>query len=220
MEFKKVALAAIGYVIEYKRPLSKALLIPFVLYMVLDAAELSEHNLLTGIALWGLAVIVQTIFAITTHRVILLGPKSIPTWGLFKWTKRESFFALHAIGLSLMMIPAAVLGFIPFLGGVAALGLICWLFGRMSLVFPAIAIDQGVSFKLSWELTESHQMLMFLVIIVFPAVLLIPAYLLSFLPYTFIATSIVISFLTTLSTIFTVAALSVSYKLICEEAND
>ena len=57
-------------------------------------------------------------------------------------------------------------------------------------------------------LTKNRQILMFLVVIVFPAILLISAFILGFLPYTFLLTS----FLTTLATVFTVAALSVGIR--------
>ena len=213
MGFKEVTLAAIGYVILYKRPLAKALLVPFVLFMLLDVTELFEPNLLVSIVTGVLALMVQTVFAITTHRMILLGPNSVPEWGLFKWSKRETFFALHVIGLGLTMVPIALLGLIPIVGLAIAIGTMCWVFARLSLVFPAIAIDQGVSFKLSWDLTKNRQLLMFLVVVVFPLALMIPANLLSFLPYSFLLTSL----LATFATVFMVAALSVSYRLIYRE---
>lgn len=213
MGFKEVVLAAIGYVIELKRPLSKALLVPFVLYILLDAADLQEPNSIASFSFWVLTIMVQTIFAITTHRMILLGPHSVPEWGMFKWSKRETYFALHVIGMGLLIVPVLVLAFIPVLGWLIGLGLMCWVLSRLSLVFPAIAIDQGVSFKYSWDLTRDKQLLMFLVVIVIPLVLIVPAILLSFIPYSFLVTS----FLTTLATIFMVAALSVSYKLIYAE---
>jgi hypothetical protein len=88
-----------------------------------------------------------------------------------------------------------------------------WLFGRLSLVFPGIAIDQGVSYKISWNLTKNYQLLMFFVVIVFPAMLLIPSVLIRIIPYTLLLSSI----LSTLATVFTIAALSVSYKMIYKE---
>jgi len=217
MGFKKVIFAAIGYIIEYNKPLAKALLFPFSLYMLLDLSELLDHNFFTALVFSILTLMVQTLFAITTHRMILLGPKSIPEWGLFKWSKRETFFALHIVGLSLITIPIMPLGSIPFLGGPIFIGLVCWLFSRLSLVFPAIAINQGGSFKSSWELTKKHQMLMFLVVIVFPITLLIPAYLFSLFPYTFLLTSLLTNLLMTFTTILVVAALSASYKVVCHE---
>ncbi len=216
MRFKDVILAAFGYVFEYRRPLAKALLIPFVVYLITDALMLLEPDLAVSLALWITTVVVQTVFAITTHRIILLGPGAVPEWGIFKWSRRETRFALHMLGLGLVVIPAVILGFIPLIGGLIALGVIFWLFSRLSLVFPAIAIDHDASFRSSWELTRDRQMLMFLVVMVFPALLAIPAYALSFIPYTFILTSS----LTTFLTVFMVAALSVTYRLVCREEDE
>jgi hypothetical protein len=98
-------------------------------------------------------------------------------------------------------------------GIAVAIFLISWMMSRWSLVFPGIAIDKEISFELSWELTKDHQLLMFLVVIVFPVLLNIPTFFLEKLPKTIVLTI----FLSTLSIVFTVAALSVSYQLIDKE---
>ena len=213
VKFTDIVLGATGCVYQFRTALAKALLAPFLFYMLLDAAELLEPGAIASFGLSIAGIMVQTLFAITTHRVILLGPQAVPEWGLFDWSKREMMFALYLVSLGLILVPALLLLLVPAVGWALFLGLACWLVGRLSLVFPATAIDQGVSFKLSWELTRQHQILMILVVAVFPVILLLPAMLLSFLPYTFVLTS----FLTTFSTVFTVAALSVAYKAICQE---
>jgi hypothetical protein len=114
------------------------------------------------------------------------------------------------------MIPIALIGIIPVVGAVAALVLICWVTGRLSLVFPGIAVDKGVSFKLSWEMTEGYQILMFLVVILFPIMLAIPAIILDFIPYTFLLSS----FISTFVVVFQVAALSMAYQLITADINE
>lgn len=160
-----------------------------------------------------LTVIVHTVFAITTHRIILLGPDAIPKWGLNTWSKRETFFALHFVGLSLVSVPILFLAFIPVVGWILALGLFSWLIGRASLVFPGIAVDQGITFKLSWELTNNRQLLMVLVVVAFPVFLMSPVYLLRFFPYTLPITSVI----STGVTVVTITALSLTYKRICQD---
>lgn len=210
MEFKKVVAGAFVYVNENKKVLLKALCIPFAAFVLLDASTLMDlHPVLTWI-FSALGIGVQAVFAITTHRVLLLGPGSVSPWGITSWTKRETFFVLHVIGLGLLMIPIALIGIIPVVGTIAALVLICWVTGRLSLVFPGIAVDEGVSFKLSWEMTEDYQMLMFLVVILFPIMLAVPVILLAFIPYTFLLSSIISTFVV----VFQVAALSMAYQLI------
>lgn len=213
MEFKKVVAGALVYVIQYRQVLLKALAIPFVVYLLLDAATLLDIPPVLEWLLAALGVGVQAIFAITTHRVVLLGPGSVSTWGITSWSERETFFVLHIIGLGLLMVPIALVGFIPIIGALVALVLICWVTGRLSLVFPGIAVDKGVSFKLSWEMTQNYQMLMFLVVILFPMLLAIPAIILGFIPYTFLLSS----FISTFVIVFQIAALSMAYQLICED---
>ena len=91
-----------------------------------------------------------------------------------------------------------------------------WVFSRLSLVFPAIAIDQSVSYNFSWIVTKNFQFLMCLVVIAFPIILAIPGYFLDMLPYGFIASTV----LNSLTTVLMVAALSVTYKGICMELSE
>ena len=213
MKFREIFWETLGYGILYKQRLAQALLLPFMLYIALDMVPDLEMGLLVSTGMGVLTVIVHTVFAITTHRIILLGPDAVPKWGITKWSKRETFFSLHFVGLTLIFVPLSFLGFIPVVGWVLATGLFSWLLGRFSLVFPGIAVDEGVTFKLSWELTKNRQKLMVLVVVVFPVFLMFPAFLLKLLPYTLPITS----FLSTLATVFTVIALSASYKHIGRE---
>ncbi len=213
MGFREVALGAIGYLNELKQPLAKALVIPFLIYTVLNAAAHIDLNILAFLFATLFSLMVQTVIAVTTHRMILLGPGAVPEWGISRWSMRETFFTLHAVGLVLVVSPLGLLGIVPVVGWLLALIVACWLIGRLSLVFPGIAIDQGVTFGLSWKLTRNRQMLMFLVVVIFPAMLFLPIFLLELLPYTLILTS----FLATLATIMTIAALSVAYKIIYKE---
>jgi hypothetical protein len=212
MEFRKVVAGAFVYVAKYRKALTKALAIPFAVYLLIDAATLLDLHPALAWFFSILGIGVQAIFAITTHRVVLLGPSSVSTWGINSWTKRETFFVLHVIGLALLMIPMAFIGQIPIVGTLVALVLIFWITGRLSLVFPGIAIDKGVSFRMSWEMTENSQLLMFLVVILFPILLSIPVIILDFIPYTFLLSSLI----STSIIVFQVAALSMAYQLISE----
>ena len=215
MGFKDIAFGAIGYVAFYRNELSKALLFPFCLYTALDATELLELQPLTTMLVGFAGILVQTMLAITTHRIILLGPSSVSKWGLLSWSRREFSFALHLLVLGcLMILPVALAFFVPKMSWLISIPIICWLFGRLALTFPAIAIDKAVSFKYSWSLTKQHQLLMVLTVIVFPLILYLPAYFIGFIPYTFLISSL----LSTLATVFMVSALSVAYRAISGEA--
>ncbi len=214
MQLKKVIAGAFYYVYENRAALARALAWPFLAFVLIDAAYYLEVEGGMAFFIAVASIGIQTVFAITTHRVVLLGPGSVSKWGLTSWTKRETFFLLHIIALAFLVLPVFLLGLIPVLGSVAALVVACWLTGRLSLVFPGIAIDKGVSFKLSWKLTRSHQGLMFLVVIAFPILLAVPTVLFGFVPYTFFLSSLVSTFVI----VFEVAALSMAYQLITDEA--
>lgn len=212
----------------------KALLLPLVAYALLDAIDHME----TGSFITGISSVLSsafaTIIAVTTHRIILLGRDSVSKWGFFNWGVRETVFALHIIALifflffcsfiakssytatfsilDLNSVPWKLLVYIPLIITFVIYVVAFWVIGRVSLAFPAIAINQGVSFRYSWKLTRKHQLLMFLVVIAFPICIWIPIYLLGKIPYT----ASVVSVLSLITMVFEIAILSVTYKAIYE----
>ena len=234
MLFKKVMAGAFYYVYENRVPLAKALSLPFSAFLIIGFIEESEMDgPISYLLLMALGFFLQVIFAITTHRILLLGKESVPEFGLRSWSKRETFYFLHFLGLLLMLIAPALLimliapvllSFITFIGAAIAMVVSFWVLSRLSLVFPGIAVDKGVSFQMSWDLTKDYQLLMLLVVIVCPVLLAIPSILLSLIPYPFILTNFVstlvivlTNFVSTLVIVFEVAALSMAYQLITSE---
>jgi len=214
MLFKKVMAGAFYYVYKNRLDLSKALLLPFIAYLAMGFTEEIETEGLAYYLLVLVGFLIQTIFAITTHRIILLGKGSIPEWGLRSWSKRETVFLLHAValtGLMYLLIPGPVqLDFVPMVFIPIALIFILWLWARFSLVFPGIAIDQGVTFKTSWHLTKDYQLLMLLVVVAFPMLLAVPEILLNNVPYSAVLSNL----LSTVVIVFVVSALSSPCQLI------
>jgi len=208
---------AFFYVYHNRIDLLKALLIPFIANLIIGFVNEFDIDKFTYYFLIVLSFLIQTIFAITTHRIILLGKGSVPKWGLRSWSKRETFFFIHVLilmgGIYLLLLVPIIIDFIPIVILPIIFIFIFWIWGRLSLVFPGIAIDKGVSFKMSWVLTKKYQLLMFLVVIAFPILLAIPSVLLSFVPYTAVLTNI----LSTFVIVFEVAALSVAYQIITLE---
>ena len=214
MNIKIIISTAVQSVHENKGVLARALFIPFLLYMAISAIDVSEKNWLITTIMSLLSIGAMVLIAIPIHRVILLGPDSVSKWGLNKWSKREMTFALYLIVVTFIVVPIALLAFfislIPVLGIAFVFLIMPWISGRLSLAFPAIAIDGEASFKKSWELTKNHQLLMYLVVIFFPMVSALPLYLLSSIPHTFLF----ISFIHIITAVYEVAALSTAYKFI------
>lgn len=213
-DIKRAIWGAFGYMYEYRVPLAKALLVPFALLLLLGYTM--DPELGGGfIVLWTLLYfIVYAIIAVSTHRIVLLGPTTVSEWGLAVPQKREFYFLLYTIGLSICMIPLGFLALIiPIVGIVVAVITILYLTARLSLVFPAIATDQDWSFSDSWKATEKHQPLMIVVIVVVPLVVAIPEQLLSFVPYM----DFLVVLLSVLTMVYIVAALSVAFQIITEK---
>lgn len=220
---------AISEVLDNGTALFKALLLPFLFIAVATIIGSLIPHVIAYIVVMIFIFMQVVIIAVTTHRIILLGAESVPTWGMYKFTFREYYFAAHAVGIFLMffalmqLIPSIIANYqLASIAGwmmglcvsILALALILWFIGRLALVFPGIAINQGISFRMSWELTEKHQQRMFMTIAVLPFVLAITIGLLnailSFIP----VLNILTIFLPFLEVVIVIAMLSVSYRYI------
>ncbi len=111
----------------------------------------------------GLYSVIFFVFAITIHRVILLGAKSVPKYGLNRWTYRETRFAGWAILLGLgifltTLLTDAAVSLLPELASRGQAALFIWaitfsmiyILARLIIMFPAIAVDKKND--LSWVL--------------------------------------------------------------------
>ena len=206
----KVIAGAVVFVVERRARFAKALVVPLVLYCALDFAYLLRPGSIGQTLVQVAALFVQTVIAITTHRLLLLGDDAIPQWGMVRWGKREAYFFLYVFLVGFCAIPAALFAFIPVVGPVLTIVTAAWVLSRLSLVFPAIAVDEGVGLFLAWELTERHQLLMVTVVVLFPLALSLPALLFLLLPLPW--SVLLISVLTAFVTVFSIAALSIAYR--------
>ena len=117
--------------------------------------------------------------AVGCHRLVLLKPDARSTD--MKWSRRESRFLVWLIGLTLLLWIVTLLlhgvlsafqstlsgGSLALLAQVAQLP--GWyVFARLSLVFPAIALDHRTDFGHAWNLSERNGGRMFLLVCLFP----------------------------------------------------
>jgi hypothetical protein len=214
----KTLAGALGYIFEFRTQLGKALLFPLVILTAMGFYELDDGTISWPIfvTVFLVEMFIYTLIAVATHRVILLGPSSIPEWGILMPSKRELLFLIYSIGVGLIMVPIGFLAFIPLVGLPIAILAIAYVAGRLSLIFPAIATDLGWTFSDSWKATEQYIVLMMFIAVGLPIIMGIPEYLLSYLPYATVLVTIVSVF----SMVFLVAALSVAFKVITSEHNE
>jgi hypothetical protein len=123
-----------------------------------------------GLSQWLLVAayfVFYALFAVSCHRIILLGKNSLPNeFGLY-WTLRETRFAgwlfvifvvytalAFPFGLATLLLPQQVV--------VTQIPWYLWTFimtyfeGRISMVLPAAAVEQRMNLPSSWYLTRGH----------------------------------------------------------------
>ena len=211
MDPKQAIYGAIFLVSQNYRLFARVMLAPMglhiaIIYALSESTQRSE-SLLVIISM----IYLQSIIAINTHRIILLGGASVPYWGFRLWGWREIYFTYYiAFFAFLVYLPIALASFFPLIdGAIAGMILYLWLLSRSSLVLPAIAIDRKMSFRSSWRLTKNHQGSMFLVVGIFPFLITISLLTLGWLLQ---ADDVILTSLEPILNVLTVAALSLAYK--------
>ena len=216
MTLNELFYTTINNIYAFRTQLSKALLLPFILSVLLDVLSLTWSNFFFGVIYSILSLTLRTIFAITTHRMILLGPSHVPEWGIIKWSRRENVFIFHILALVLILFLISFLFFlfhhVAIIFIILLILYILLLIPRLSLVFPAIAIGDACTFKNSWFFTKNYQKLMVFSTILIPLIVSIPEILIGYIPHTFL----IVSVLSNLTIIIGVSSLSLSYRFIKE----
>jgi len=198
----RIILNALQFVWDKKFRMVRALLIPAAAIFVLEFTPhlthwVSSDPSASGHALFGwLSFLIQTalytLFAITCHRLALIGDPGVPDYGLLTCTKRELqylgwFFVILVIGMLysfvinsffVSMIISDVeagasvesfestrhwlnLFYIPFL----------YILSRLSVLYPAIAVDQEVTARWAWRFTVRNGWRLTLVVGLLPCAL-------------------------------------------------
>ena len=213
MEALRIIKAAFLSITELKHVLMKALVFHLVVLLAIDAAYYLEISKAGEVLLSMADTAICALVAITTHRILLLGPSSVPEYGVTTISKRELKYFMYLIGIGLLLLPMFVFAFIPMVGVAICLGLFAWLVGRLSIVFPAVALDNDFSFKDAWEMTSGFDLPMLLIVTAYPILLAAPVGLLYKIPYGFF----IGSFFYLVAVVLEVAALSMAYKYLNEK---
>lgn len=211
MEIKQILVDAWSILVERKDKLIKVLPLPVVLLAVLGIGHNYQQSVLISFMLLIANILLTSMIAVATHRVILIGSDSIPD-AVPKPDKRVLVFIAYSIGLGLILVPIALISvFIP-MGLLLYFLCMAYIVGRLSLVFPAIAIDAPWRFSDSWNATKEHQTAMFVVVGLLPALFIILDSI--FLGFTFFG--VIWSFLSAMIIVYFVAVLSVSFQRLCD----
>jgi hypothetical protein len=208
MELFLIIKDAFTSVNKVKGVLAKALSFHFIAFILLEAATYAEFTTVVDWLLEAIGLYVYVLIAITTHRVLLLGPDAVPAYGIIGFSMRELRYVMYMIGLFLLSIPVFIFAYIPYVGIAFYLAFYVWLWGRSALVFPGTALNDDFELHNSWAVTKGYNLMMIMVVIVYPIILSIPAIFIEDLPYG----SFVNIFIYMITTVLEVSALSMAYK--------
>lgn len=153
-----------------------ALAVPLALMIVLDKL-LSLSNLEQ--LKWPIEIIsmaIYVLFAITCHRLVLIGDQSVPKYGLLKWTQRETQFFGWCLVLMLAFIVPWLIFFMFFFNSfllAPAMGLVesdsgrimivslsflpsLYIVSRLGVLYPATAVERPADMKWAWNLSKNN----------------------------------------------------------------
>jgi hypothetical protein len=233
--YKNLIMKSIKDIFDNYEAIGKALVIPIVLLLILNfvstlVTPAEQKFSMVSLFFVFLSFLVDIVILITVHRILILGSDSVPQWGIQKFEQREFSFFLKYLIVAIVFVLIIVL-FTVFLqifginifASIFLAMVVCTVYlSRISLVFPAIAVDIKMSFKESFEYTRDFKLLIFVTVIVFP-------FLFSIVIggiYTFIITSLaatisshinlLLVLLNVAISVFLVSALSNTYMYISE----
>ena len=222
---------------QRRRDFVWALAIPLALLAGLSLAWYFADELLRRVSGWwlffvycGVFALFFTLFAVTCHRLVLLPSRSRAGIPRPRWSSRESRFLFWIVTLWILYLAVWWLGLLVA-GNISPRGsLPAWsgviefsaklpafyVVARLSLVFPATAIDRPASLKWAWQASRGNGWRLVVVIAVIPWLV---SHLVGLL-YREQATAFEIVLLTVLGTaLFAVeiAALSVAYRQLVKD---
>ena len=179
--YKNLIIKSIKDIFDNSESIIKALVIPLILLIILNLASTAvtpadQRFSILGLFFIFLSLLVDIVILITVHRILILGNDSVPTWGIQKFEQREFTFFFRYLIVAIVFIVVVVLstGFFQLLGinifvSIFFTMLVCAIYlSRISLVFPAIAVDTKMTFKESFEYTKDFKLLIFVTVIAFP----------------------------------------------------
>ena len=205
---KKVIVGALASVLAELPVLVKALAIPGIIFLVLKFFPVTDISQMGAVVFAIVSLLLHTVFAITTHRIIMLGPDSMPEWGLRSWSKRETRFLGYLLVFILMISVLVAFSIVsqpigPMIAMVVAIIGGC----TLTLVFPAVAIEEEFTLGDAWRMAQGHIGSLIVCIGLFTFLLGILTILVSSIPYALPLAAI----LELGTNVLTIAVLSVAF---------
>ncbi len=234
----KIILGSIVLVWEQRRPLIRVLAITAIIMVILDVVQerFAAKSFVYDLVFVLPYMIVVTMFCVNCHRFVLLGRDKVPTCGILAWTGREFRFLGWIIFIVIVyyaFVPIYILvatNIDESSAGLSAfarnwLSLIAmtlppvYISARVSIMFPATAVDTRPSLHTIWNLTGGNGWRLAIIIVLFPIILSVFPILFTLLDDSLIA-EISLSILTTALFVIEIVALSLSYRYLMDNAEN
>ncbi len=187
-----------------------------------------------------LTFLIYVVIAINVHRLLLIGGDAVPKLGVLKWSMRETrffiwlvvIFALAFVTFYVMAMPTLTIffniipdsmienaapPFVDFMSVVLNLFFVGLILGRLSPIFPHVALERhkSTSLRWAWNMTKGNTWRLLIVISIVPSV---PFYILDWIfklidtGLDIVITRALYSIPYCVLTVFMVSAASVTYR--------
>ncbi len=164
--YKEIINNSFSLLVKKRDVLAKALLIPFFLLLIIHYITKIYPSINSSPSL-----IISIAVAIATHRILLNEEEFPIKWRYVEFGSREFKYIRYTLFIGLLCLPSLLCLFIPIIGIFLTVIICLILISRMSLVFPAIALDEEMSVWDSWNNTKNYKLITFFSIIVFPTII-------------------------------------------------
>ena len=176
--FFETIILAYRFLSDQSRDFINLALLPVVVLAILDtlvAVSLPDGGDAGGTATTGGSVIgglvgiilnigAGVMFAVAWHRRFLVPQEGASVYRAYRWRARHSKFLFVSIAIGLLVLLAALIpilvgvllgpvGVILFVGAILIAGLMS---ARLSMLLPAIAVDDLMNFNQAWELAHGN----------------------------------------------------------------
>ncbi len=193
--------------------------------LLLSLISIEEFNII-DLPLIIIEIYLYYVFVVRCHRLFLLNESPNSFKASLRWNKRNTIFMFTsfalAIGLGVLTMPiiffSTSMGDLSFLQGNTSILLVLitaipigYLFSRLSLVFPAIAIDNQNDFQHAWVISKGNGWKLFILISVIP---LTTSFLIGTISVGFFLFKLFSALLGVLFLMTEVILLSTSYKIL------
>jgi len=225
----KVMLNAFQLVWVMRSDFLKKLSLSYVLIILLESVgkSIDEESRYLGYTVVLLTPLFYTYFAVICHRLVILGNESVPSFGIRKWTMRETRFLGWIISFWLVLmlfiesrsvvarllfplfgISDVTAFYIPIIITVVPA---MYFLSRLSMILPAAAIGKKPGIKWAWNISEGNGWGLLMIVGVMPSILIIMQIYLEKADTT-VVEDIVNSMLAFVVSIIEISAISLSYK--------